>query len=316
MYSIVIIGVGGIGKRHLESVLRSNMELDIYVIDSNQETVNAVVASNGKRVVGGTTMDILPKEIDVTIIATSSGVRRAVFEQLVVHSTVRNVIFEKVLFQRKEDYFEVARLLKEKGIHAWVNCARREMNSYISLQKSIKKIESFTFHLAGGDWGLGCNGIHILDLIQFLSGSRACKIDNLNLLPMVADSKRAGYKEVYGTILGNCGKCQGFSITCYRDSALPMHIVLSGEDFRYVIIEGEHKILLMRQDNDWVVEEKEFPIAYVSQITQSVVENILTSGNCNLPEYDEAMQLHLVYLEPLIKFFEEQGMEKGLCPIT
>lgn len=316
MYSIAIIGVGGIGKRHLESVLKSDMELNIYAIDNNLDAVNAVTATYGERVIGGAAIEILPKEIDVAIIATSSGVRRAVFEQLVAHSTVRNVIFEKVLFQRKEDYYEVGRLLKEKGIHAWVDCARREQSSYIDLQKSLEKVNNFTFHLAGGNWGLGCNGIHILDLIQFLSGSRTCKIDNLNLLPVIEDSKRTGYKEVYGTILGNCGKCQGFSITCYKDSALPMHIVLTGEDFRYVIKEGEQKILVMRQENDWAAEEKEFPLYYISQTTQSVVENILNTQRCNLPEYDEAMRLHLAYLEPLTKFFEEQGMEKGLCPIT
>lgn len=316
MHKIAIIGVGGIGKRHLESVLKSNMQLQIYIVDTDQKTVDEVVASNRNRVVGGISVDILPKEIDVAIIATSSAVRRVVFEQMIEHSTVRNVIFEKVLFQRKEDYYEVDRLLKEKGIRAWVNCGRREQSSYIELKESLKKVNNFTFHLAGGNWGLGCNGIHYLDLIQFLSGSRACHIDNLNLLPVIADSKRAGYKEIFGTILGNCGKCQGFSITCYKDSALPVHIVLSGEDIRYVIKEREQKILVMRQENEWIVEEKEFPLAYVSQRTQRVVENILNTQSCNLPEYDEAMQLHLLYLEPLMIFFEEQGMEKGLCPIT
>lgn len=316
MYNIAIIGVGGIGKRHLESVLKSNMQLQIYIVDSDQRTVDEVVASNGNRVVGGTSVDILPREIDVAIIATSSAVRRVVFEQMIEHSTVRNVIFEKVLFQRKEDYFEVDRLLKKKGIYAWVNCARREQNSYIELQKSLEKVNNFTFHLTGGNWGLGCNGIHILDLIQFLSGSRECHIDNLNLLPVMEDSKRAGYKEIFGTVLGNCGKCQGFSITCYKDSSLPAHIILSGENIRYVIKEGNQKILVMRQENEWIAEEKEFPIYYTSQTTRLIVEKILNTRSCNLPEYEEAMQLHLLYLEPLTKFFEEQGMEKGLCPIT
>ena len=316
MHNIAIIGVGALGKRHLESVLKSKMELQVYAVDSNQEAVDTAVELSEKRVIGGNNVNILPKEIDVAIIATSSAVRRVVFEQLVAHSTIKNIIFEKVLFQRKEDYFEVDRLLKQYSINAWVNCARREQSSYIALKKLIDEKKCFTFHIEGGNWGLGCNGIHMLDLVQFLSGSRECNIDNLNLLPVIEESKRLGYKEIFGSVLGNCGKCQSFSITCYKDSTLPMHLELTGEDFRCVIMEGEQKILLMHQDNMWKVEEREFPISYQSQMTQGVVENILKTGNCNLPNYDEAMKLHLVYLEPLIKFFEEHGGEKGLCPIT
>lgn len=52
MYNIAIIGVGT-GKRHLESVLKSNMQLQVYIVDSDQKMVDEVVASSGNRVVGG-----------------------------------------------------------------------------------------------------------------------------------------------------------------------------------------------------------------------------------------------------------------------
>ena len=156
----------------------------------------------------------------------------------------------------------------------------------------------------------------MLDLVEYLSGSDECEIKNVNLLPVIKESKRKGYKEIFGSISGICGKCESFSISCFKESSLPMQIVLSGNNFRCVISEGQKKMALMREENDWEMEEKEFQIYYQSQLTQGVVERIITDGTCILPEYKVAMKLHLAYIEPLIAFFENQGLEKGICPIT
>lgn len=316
MYNIAIIGIGALGKRHLESVLKSELPCQFYIVDSNRETVESAIASSEKEIFAGQDVSILPEEIEVAVIATSSAVRREVFEQMISHSRVKNIIFEKVLFQRTEDYFAVEKELHEKGIKAWVNCPRREYDSYIDLKRIVDKSSHFTFQLSGGDWGLGCNGIHILDLVHFLSDGGKCSITELNLLPIVEESKRKGYKEIFGTIAGNCGKCQAFSIACFKDSTLPSVIEIAGDKFRAVIMEDERKLLLWQAENEWKQEEKEFPILYQSQLTQKVVESIIQKGTCNLSEYEETMKLHLTYIEPLITFFEEQGLEKGLCPIT
>lgn len=56
-----------------------------------------------------------PHEIELVVIATSSNMRRIVFEQLIDHAFVKYILFEKVLFQRKEDYYFVQEKLKESG---------------------------------------------------------------------------------------------------------------------------------------------------------------------------------------------------------
>lgn len=316
MYKVAIIGVGALGKRHLESVLKSPLPLEVYAVDNNPEMLEAVLKANPNRVIGGCDVTILPKEIDVAVIATSSAVRKDVFEALIGLCQVKNIIFEKVLFQRVKDYYEVERQLENLGIAAWVNCARREYDSYKKIKYMVDSCRVFTFHASGGEWGLGCNGIHILDLIQYLSGSTECNLEEFHLLPEIVDSKRKGYKEIFGTLTGKCGKCEAFSVSCIKDSTLPFSIEISADNFRCTILEGSKKMLLMRKDNDWKMEEKDFAMFYQSQLTQRVVENILNEGSCNLPQYKESMKLHLAYIEPLIKFFEKQGMEKEICPIT
>lgn len=316
MYQLAIIGVGALGKRHLESVLKSEIPIKVYVVDNNKETVDEAVALSGGRATGLTEVGLLPKILDIVIIATSSAVRRMVFEELTGHCRVQNIVFEKVLFQRMEDYFAVEKELEQQEIRAWVNCARREYDSYRELKKAVDKCSRFSLWVAGGDWGLGCNGIHMLDLIEYFGGIGKCEITNVNLVPVVEESKRKGYKEIFGTVAGICGKCEAFSITCFQGSTLPMKIGISGDNFQCVISEGEKKIQVMRAENSWEIEEKGFLINYQSELTQKVVESILENGTCRLPDYRQAMNLHLKYIKPLISFFEDQGEERGLCPIT
>lgn len=316
MYNIAIIGVGALGLRHLQSVSELDKSLNIYVIDNNPDAIANAMEQCTREVIGGENISILPEEIDVAIIATTSKVRRQIFEQLVAHSKIRNVIFEKVLFQKVDDYYVVEQLLKEHSIRAWVNCARREYDSYHTVKNLLSSCENYVFHMAGGNWGMACNGIHMVDLVEFLEGSAQCAIEQMNLQPVIEDSKRSGYKEVYGTITGKCGRCEAFSITCFGNSTVPTQIDIVSDKFRCTIIESERKLILVSGENDWEDEEQFFVVPYQSQLTGGVVKNILENGTCRLPEYPDAMRLHLEFIKPLIQFFESQGMEREVCPIT
>lgn len=46
------------------------------------------------------------------------------------------------------------------------------------------------------------------------------------------------------------------------------------------------------------------------------MEDILLKGESRLTKFDISARLHLEFIKPLIKFFEENGMEEGKCPIT
>lgn len=316
MYNIAIIGIGAIGKRHLESILKLKMPLNIYIVDNDKVAIETARILDEKYIIGGESVDILPKMLDIAIIATSSRPRRKVFEQLVTHSKVKYIIFEKVLFQRVEDYYEVDKILQENNIKAWVDCIRREMVLYQEIRKYIENSNYFTFNLTGGNWGLACNGIHFLDLIQFLANEKFLTVDEVHLLPMISESKRHGYKEVYGRISGQAGKCKHFNINCYSESNMPFMIDIEANDFRCMVIEGQNQMWYMSEKDGWTMIQKQIEAPMVSKLSQIAVENILMTGNCNLTRYEESMQLHLEFIKHLIKFFEDNGMEKGICPIT
>lgn len=316
--NIAIIGIGNLGKRHLEAVLKSHVQKNVYCIDANEDAraVCEVLSSDKESVFFSTNIDDLPQNLEIVILATSAGVRRQIFEKLVEHSRVKNIVFEKVLFQKVEDYYAVKEILEKSNIKAWVNCARREWDSYHELKKEIDKCNEFEIHISGGNWGLGCNGIHMLDLIRFFDNSEEYRVTKLLLDNEIVDSKRVGYKEIFGTIIGEGKRCKSFSISCYKDSTLPIGIDIIGDKVKCSISESKQILRYSSNENGWKMEERKFDIYYQSQLTNKVVDAIYESGDCRLVKYEESMSTHLTYIEPLINYFEEKGLEKNICPIT
>ena len=315
MESIAIIGVGALGKRHLQSMVELQDQYQIYAVEINEEIIK-VLTAEFPNVNFIKTVEELPDELEAVVIATNSNIRRLLFEQLINHSTVRNIIFEKVLFQKEEDYHFVQNKLNELNIHAWVNCARREWDSYKSLKNELNEFNDLYISAIGGQWGIGCNAIHILDLIEYLSGSEIENLDISKLENKIVESKRKGFYEFFGTISGVSGKCKNFNITCFDESVLPFRIEITTEKSRYMIDEGNNYLLVSDGESGWQWKRREFKQVYQSQMTGRVIKSIIDNGTCNLSDYESSMKLHLKYILPLIEFFKANGMEENLCPIT
>lgn len=316
MYNVVIIGVGALGKRHLQSIMHSKYEMKIYCIDLYEHALDGFLDENkseNKEVFFSTSMDIVPNEVDFALLAMSSNGRREMFERLIERATVKYVVFEKVLFQRVEDYYAVEEQLQEHNIKAWVNCGRRMQEFWIDLKKEIDTADTFEYHVAGGRWRMASNTIHMLDAIAYLAGCDDIKLLDLNLKNEIIESKRQGYKEFFGTVSGKCGKCDAFSLSCY-DTDLPRIIDITTPICRYRINETIGECLKTTIDGKDV--KTNFTVKLQSQLTETYIESLFETGTLALASFEESMKIHLSLIEPLIDFFVRNGMEERLCPIT
>ena len=318
MYRVVIIGVGALGKRHLSSILNSSLDLEVFCYDINPHALDGFEWNDkcgNKSVKMITAFEELPKDIDFALFAMTSNGRREMFDQLVSVAKVKYILFEKVLFQRIEDYGHVMKKINELEIMAWVNCARREWPSYQSLKEELKKSKEIHFAAQGGRWGLGCNGIHMLDLIEFLADEKVSSLDISLLENRIIESKRKGFCEFYGTITGVAGKCKSFTITS-MDSDLPFYIEITTDTARYIIDEGQTHIMVSDASSNWEWTGKTFESIYQSQLTGRVLKSIVEDGKCNLTDYEASMETRLKCIVPLLDFFKENGLEGDICPIT
>lgn len=168
----------------------------------------------------------------------------------------------------------------------------------------------------GGYWGLACNALHLLDLVEWFATEDKLRIVSMNLSDRIEESKRKGYVEVFGSIVGTCGRCENWSISCFADSRLPFVTEIVGDRMWCSIDYGSRRMKFACAAAGWQEEALEFDIPYQSELTQQVVSRILETGTCNLPKYEDSMRQHLIFMQPLIKFFENKGMEKEICPIT
>ncbi len=319
MKNIAILGCGNLGRRHLQSAVKTQQALNIYVYDINQdvftlakELLAGSPAFQGTSVSYVTELSNLPKKLDVVVIASSSSGRRKLIEDLLAVSEVKYLILEKVLFQSFADYDYIQNVLEAKKITTFVNCPRRYYPIYAELKKTLKD-KKFSFYLHGGNWGLACNFIHYLDLLSFLGGHSPIKIDISSLDDEIIDSKRAGYKEITGTIKGSIGNCSSFAITADKQNEGGNMLFIDSDDVKIVIKETES--FVYRISGGSMTCEK-FKVLYQSELTEKYIESLLLNGTCGLTPYDESAMLHKAFIEPLTDYFEQRGIKERLCPIT
>ncbi|UCB45284.1 MAG: Gfo/Idh/MocA family oxidoreductase [Spirochaetota bacterium] len=325
MYRLALIGAGQLGSRHLQALAKSDFSLEIEVVDKSEESLKTAKDRfseitenrNVKKVDYYTSVTQIQPEIDLCIIATTSDIRARVTKELLHRASVRYILFEKVLFQSLAEYDEMEGLLKNKGVNAWVNCPRRIYPFYINLKEELANKNDLFFMVYGGEWGLACNAIHFIDLLAFLSGGLDYSIEKDGLDSSVIDSKREGYIELTGTLQGVFGNgCKFFLHSC-RGSLAPHIIAISSRDSQIIVDEDRGNARLSRRTSNWIWEDLSFAVPFQSDLTHTVVENILLEGKCGLTPFIESAELHKTLLRKLLEYLRTmRGEEVTLCPIT
>lgn len=322
--SILLVAVGGIGFRHFQALLNCQSDFELHVVDTSIDAVNRARTYAGEQQSRKqihyyhAVSELKPAmHFQIAIIATSSLVRRAIFEELITHCKVQTVIFEKVLFPELKDYEEVGELLQKNSISAYVNCARRVQDIYQELCKETRHSKWLHAQIVGADWGMACNAIHMVDLFAYLSSAAVEHITCSGVLleNQIYDSKRKGYIEFYGKLIGKIGEKTTYRIECSHGKAAPT-IELFTEKAYYCINEADGCITKQALESG-EFEEKYFRLTYVSQTTTQVVEMLLRKQPVELTSYEESAKLHIpVFKEFLKRRNQILGREEEICPIT
>ena len=302
MTSVVIIGFGGIGKRHYESCLKNKFVKKIYIIDNNKKQFNNYNFSIEKK-----TIIVLNKIVPIaetiflTIVSTNSNVRYKVTLEFLRTNICKNIIFEKFLFNRLSEYNYMSIVLKKKNIKAYVNCNRRLSKDYISIKKKYYN-KILGIKIIGNNWGFLSNCIHSIDLFSFLIDLSKPKLtlESLNIEKMIP-SKRKGYLELQSTI-----------------NIKSNNIFLSISDSK---IHNENKILIYFKDKILNILEiknhmffyslvtkknyakTNFSNFYVSSTTNIAINNIIKYDNAGLVSFNESVIHHKFFLKSLINKF-------------
>lgn len=312
---ILLIGAGNIGSRHLQGLAKVKFPLDIYVLDPSvaslqlsEERFKQIPTSKKHQVTFYTNSDTLPDKIDLAIIATSSNIRRKVTEELVKKSSVRNIIFEKLLFQKKTDFQAISKLLKAKKINAWVNCSMRVTPFYQNLKKTFSG-KRLTYLLTGTKFGIATQAIHFIDHMAYLLNSYDFTVDTSSLDKKILKSKRPGFSELTGIlkVIFKNGSIGVFSD--FQEGDAPIYAQIISSNALAVANETTREVWIS-QTPDWKMEPSEDALSFQSDLTNTVAQSILETGKCGLPSYEESAKVHLILLEALLKFVNSFSRKK------
>jgi hypothetical protein len=324
MNNIAVIGAGQLGSRHIQGLAGINIPINIFVVEPNEKNREIAESRYNEMPVNknintfsihGSLVE-LPENIDVAIIATNADVRASVTVDLINNKKVSKIIFEKVLFQKYEDYDLIESILLKNKIDAWVNCPRRTFPFYKSL-KDLFMGEVVNLNLNGGNWGMGCNSMHFIDLMGYLNSSIIESFDTTRVDSAEIESKRKGFIELTGTLCGKFKNCAQILLESNRDSIVPPIVDIYSNKIRVVVFEHIKKALVFKESNGWKPVEEVFDFPFQSQLTNHLVSDIISKSSCDLANYSESSSLHKPFIKALILHINSNNKEEyTFCPIT
>lgn len=316
MRKTLLIGCGNIGFRHLQALCASNMadDIDLSVIEPNADHHTRITDELARAPVGQSRLlSVLPvvrEHFDLVIIATNADVRRRVFDDLADNHDFAAIIFEKILFQRIADLDAVGARLD--GVAAYVNCGRRGFPGYQMLRETLDGDRPVDYTVTGQHYALASNAIHFLDIAACLNKSPLVSLDASGLDAAGAESKRAGYVEIFGTLRGRLANGANVSLTCTPGDTLSLDIRVTGADLVGEVDEASGKAALMR---DGMAHDLIFETRHVSGMPY-LYETLLQGQTCLLPTYAESAGQHRLLLSAINAHLGLPDKPDALCPIS
>jgi len=322
---VLLIGAGQLGSRHLQGLSKCTQKISIIIIDSNPIALeiakkrfyempkNLLIQS----VKFMNSIENYNDMIDLAIVATNADVRKNVIIELISKNRLKYLILEKVVFPSIEDFEVVMPLLKENNIKTWVNCPRRMYPFYQKLKKRTIKSTKIKIIVKGGNWGLGSNTIHMLDLLSFLTEKTNYEFNISKLDQYIYETKRKNFIEFGGEVQFFSNRGDTLQLIDDRKNDMPLKMTIS---FNEVKVEVDQIKGIANEYNSKIFEPKvsnRFEMPLQSELTNIQVDEILESGFSHLTQLDESYLLH----KPMLNAFNSHlsvinNMQTLICPVT
>lgn len=315
-----IIGLGGIGIRHFQSLTKSGDAIHFFLTDKNPDLQKDVTEWERDfpfhqfTWISLDSLDI-PFEPDLLIVATSSGPRFAILDNLILKGvSPRFVLLEKFLFTDENEY-------KLYGSSSWasrtyVNTPRRLYETYQVVKSRLANTESpITMNVFGNNWGIGCNSIHFLDVFSFLGDIKEIDGVDDSLAAGWIQSKRLGYIEFTGLITLKANNNQISLQDFTSEGPVWVLVALHTPNWYIEVRESERKVVI-RNIKSGEVETFDFKMKYQSELTLSVFEKLMNGQSCNLPSFEHSAYLHLCLLKMYKNHVLKHGWQALNLPIT
>ena len=324
---VLIVGAGQLGSRYLQGLVPIIDMINIIVVDPKESSLEkakkiisfdiSIIKNNIKFF--NNFEEIKVNYVDLAIISSTAKGRADLISKVNSFFNPKYWIIEKILEQSNKKIEQIEKLLPYLRGKAWVNNARRIMRFHREVFNEIKNIREskipLDFIYEGSNWGLGCNGIHFIDLISWWISEKEFRITNLKFDKWLP-AKRSGYFEPYGKL-----------ILKYKDGSILRLICNNeGDSNNAIILKVFKKNKLISEINELKGEANFFNkkiiygnIELQSEMSGRLVRNILESGDCELTPLEESIYQHKLLIKSLSADWSEFSKDKiqnDYAPVT
>lgn len=308
--NFLVIGFGGMGCRHAQSLATIDKIGAIYILEKNISIYNLNLKrigheDNSKFILIDNVKDVA-EEIELCVIATPSGPRYEIMKSL-VSLNINYFLLEKVVFQTKKQFLDISTLLPPEKIY--INYVNRYFSNYESIKTDAQE-KKILMEVIGGDFGLGCNLLHYLDLFQYM-GAHNISTSAYNLTKNDTQHKRGkDYKEVHGQVsfISSNGSKLNVIADINRDGSNEIKIAYN--EIIHVINEQTQNHFIFHKNK---IEKKKLEVVFTSALTAKIYEDIITN-QCKLPNLSETIHNHLLIFEIINHSLNLNHNDP--CPIT
>lgn len=312
--NVLIAGAGQLGSRYLQGLSRYMKPLNIWVYDISPDSLERArqrwdeCKGQPHPVIYIKDMADIPAKIDMVFVTTNSDVRTEIVKNIAQIASVRYWILEKVLARRISDLYDLVDATSGSA-GVWVNTPMYLWPLYRALRDNspVGKPVHARF---SGMYGLACNAIHYIDYVSRWNQGRITAVETSALNGSWVPSKRTGFFESEGEIAIN-----------FSDGST---LFISGST------KTENYRVEIRIDDDiWQVDEEKGlaqtgdgkilsgSILRQSELIAPLLDEIFTSGSCDLPTLELSVAQHEPLLKSLMAHWNANMPEKlDYVPIT
>lgn len=293
--SFCLIGLGKIGFRHLESILRINNinKIDIIDVEYNFEIISKINKLNKKKINIRYLYKYknLDKKYNFLIISTNSDVRFKSLNSFYKFSYSKNLILEKFLFDKEKHFIDSKKIIKKNKIQAWINCPRRTYRVYKKIYQKFNNKYNLSIECSGNKWNMASNSIHYIDLFSFFIKSDNLEYNLSGLHKKLYNSNKKNFKEFKGEIvISQISNPDNFIILKDNSNYETFNMTIKYDNKTILIEETKKNINIISTDIKQL--NKTYYLEKQSDLTYKYINEIQKNGKCELPKFSVYEKLH------------------------
>lgn len=326
-YSLIFIGCGQIGSRHLQAASCLKEISEIHIIDQSEEALNLAklrlkeVPDLNKSIkfFWHDNLSAAACQKDLCVVSTQAQQRKELLRKLIEDYDCKKLLIEKIVVQSVKDYQELLEITQKNKTFVWVNCKTRTYSIHKYIKSLLNPQEPIYFSDSGGNLGLANNGVHSTDLFVFFDGANKITGFGSEIKPVLIPSKRGKNNfDLSGTLCGITKKGSKFILSFMDNSTQPNLIYVGNSKIRFLVDHFKKFAYESSLKEDW--KWKSIPIEEdwnISSMSKCFIANILIKNSCELPTLKECFPSHEFILGELLPHFNHLlNKETEYCPVT